>query len=100
MGQLPVSHQKPLMEAADRAAASIELMVFEQLFCSSPRRRALLRIAEGSSPTAIRDTGFIAVLKYVDSRPGLPRCARRPLPATGVGARHAVPPTAPPRGGA
>jgi len=47
MGQLPVAHQKPLMEAADRVAASIRLMVFEQLFRSSPRRRASPRLAEG-----------------------------------------------------
>jgi len=50
MGQLPVSHQKgmiSLTEAADRVAASIELMVSEQLFRSSPRRRALPRIAGG-----------------------------------------------------
>jgi hypothetical protein len=52
MGQLPVAHQKPLMEAADRAAASIEIMVFEQLFCPSPRRRASPRLAGGFSPTA------------------------------------------------
>ncbi len=50
MGQLPVSHQKgmiTLMEAADRAAASIRLIVFEQLFRSSPRRRASPWLAEG-----------------------------------------------------
>jgi|GEM_PF-2710536 hypothetical protein len=55
MGQLPVSHQKgmiSLTEAADRVAASIELMVSEQLFRSSPRRRALPRIAGSFSPTA------------------------------------------------